>query len=231
MLVISDRGGTTEIWRMDRNHKRPPAALGFGKDADTIALSADGKQVAFADEAGFWVAPIDGSAKPRKVIELHSESPPTFRRDGRALYLEATDEKNRPRIGEVAIDGSAPRWLLTMARAPAASPTEDVLAYLELVEDSALPRLYDLKTGKSRPLASTLAGRAWTGLRFSPDGKRLLVLRNSGNFAVVDVHSGRVQVEYDAGADQIVGGTFIGDEVIVGRTVWKGDLWIADLAK
>jgi serine/threonine protein kinase/Tol biopolymer transport system component len=231
VLVISDRSGGPELWRMDRNHKRQPAALGFGKDADTLAVSADGKQVAYADEAGFWVAPLDGSARPRKVIEVHSESPATFRRDGRALFFEAVDEKSRPRIGEVSIDGGAPRWLVTMARAPAASPTEDVLAYLELVEDAALPRLSDLKTGKSRPLAPALAGRAWTGLRFSPDGKRLLVLRNSGTFAVVDVHSGKVQIDFDAGADQIVGGAFVGDEVIVGRTVWKGDLWIADLAK
>ena len=231
MIVISDRSGTTELWRMDRNHKRQPAALGLGKDADSLALSPDGKQLAYADEAGFWVAPLDGSAKPHKVLDARSESPVTFRRDGRALYFETVDDKKRPRIGEIAVAGGEPRWLLTMARAPAASPTEDVLAYLELVEDAAMPRLYDLQTGKSRPLAPALAGRAWTGLRFSPDGKKLLVLRNSGQFAVVDVRSGRVLVDFDAGADQIVGGAFVGDEVIVGRTVWKGDLWIADLAK
>jgi hypothetical protein len=57
----------------------------------------------------------------------------------------------------------------------------------------------------------------------------VLLLRKSGQLAVVDLHSGAVQTSFDAGADQIIGGAFVGDEVIVGHSVWRGDLWLADL--
>jgi aminoglycoside phosphotransferase (APT) family kinase protein len=231
LVVISDRGGSPDLWRMDRHLRRAAVPLGFGRDADSVAVSSDGKQLAFADDAGFWVAPLDGSAKPSRVLDARSESPPSFRRDGRALFIEGVDERKRPRIGEVPLGGGPPRWLLSMARAPAASPTEDVLAYLDVNGEAAAPRLYELKTGRSRPLAPALAGHAWSGLRYAVDGKRLLLLRSTGELALVEVASGRVLSQFDAGADQIIGGTLVGDEIVVGRSVWRGDLWIAEIVR
>src|SRR5262249_39271189 len=103
ILVISDRSGGTQVWRVDRTHQRPPAVLAAGKDASTLAVSTDGKQFAFGDDGGYWIAPLDGSGPARKLVDARSDHPPSFRRDGRALYFEGVDEEKRPRIGEVPI--------------------------------------------------------------------------------------------------------------------------------
>jgi serine/threonine protein kinase/Tol biopolymer transport system component len=231
LLVISDRSGNTEVWRLDRNNRRPATTLGVGKDSSTLAVSPDGKQLAFGNDAGYWVAPLDGKGEAKKLAAPASDSPPSFRRDGRSIFFESVDEAKQPRIGEVPVGGGAPRFILTHARAPAASPTEDVLAYLEQTEAGSVPRLYDLRTRQRRSLAPSLEARTWTGLRFSSDGNQLLLLRNSGELAVIDVHGGSVKVQFDAGADQILGGAFVGKEIIVGRSVWRGDLWIASLSR
>jgi Tol biopolymer transport system component len=231
LLVISDRSGNTEVWRLDRNRRRPATALGIGKDSSTIAVSPDGKQLAFGNDAGYWIAPLDGKGEGRQLTGFATESPPSFRRDGRSIFVEGLDEQKQSRIGEVPVGGGAPRWILTSGRAPAASPNEDVLAYLEPTEAGSVPRLYDLRTKQRRRLAPSLEAQTWTGLRFSSDGNQLLLLRNSGELAVVDVHSGSVKVQFDAGADQILGGAFVGKEIIVGRSVWRGDLWISSLSR
>jgi hypothetical protein len=86
--------------------------------------------------------------------------------------------------------------------------------------------LLDLATGVARPVPGDLPPAWYHNLRFSPDGQRLLLLRGGTFLFEIDLASGRTTRTYDAGATQFMGVTYLGDQIVIGRSSWKGDLWL-----
>ena len=47
----------------------------------------------------------------------------------------------------------------------------------------------------------------------------------------MDVASGKVIGTFDGGNEQVSGSTYQGEELIVGRILWNGNIWVADVAR
>lgn len=229
LLFLSDRSGATGLWQMRSRDpgQAQPVPLGDIEPAK-VAASADGRLLAIADHhAGLFIAPLDGSTPPRLLIREPGQLNPTIDRHGRLIYFERNDS-GQLRIAAVPITGGAPTWILPPGTlGPAASPTADLLAYLAGTPGQNRPMLLDLKTGRSRPLLPDELPLAWRHLRFSSDGRRLLLIWPNGRLVELDLPTGRTLRQLDPGSDGFLGATFLGDDIIVGRTGWTGDLWLA----
>jgi Tol biopolymer transport system component len=235
LLFLTYRTTIDEIWRMERGGGNP-RAVPFGKiEPDRISVSHDGRLIAGANSDGLYVGPLDGSTPPQLLVPFTgSEQNATFSRDGATLVFEHRDGK-RERIATIPVGGGEPAWLLPApSLAPAQSPTADLLAYL--TEDPAatqpaqrLVMVLDQRTGKARRVSPSLPAYPYRDLRWSPDGKRLLAARRDGQLVELELATGKVLRRFETGADQLFGITYLGDEILVGRSTSAGDIWEATL--
>jgi hypothetical protein len=92
-----------------------------------------------------------------------------------------------------------------------------------------VPMVMDVATRKARPLAAELAEAHYVRIGFSASGARAAVLRGLNEVLEVDVAKGKVIRQLDAGNDAISGVTYSGEELLITRSTWVGDVWIADL--
>jgi hypothetical protein len=133
----------------------------------------------------------------------------------------------------VPVTGGTPSWALPAGSLmPAQSPTADVLAYLADAKGKHLERhvmLLDQKTGKSRKVSPDLAPYPYRDLSFSPDGTKLLAGRRDGKLVELELATGKVLRTFDVGSDTLMGQTYAGDEILVGRATSAGDIWQAEL--
>ncbi|MBA3463577.1 MAG: protein kinase [Deltaproteobacteria bacterium] len=235
VLFVTYRTTNEEIWRMGKGGENP-RHVPFGKiELDRITVSHDGKLLAGANDDGLFAGAIDGSTLPIKLAPGGdtTEHNASFSRDNNRVFFESRDGE-KDRVAVVAVGGGAATWALPApSLAPAQSPVEDLLAYLaEAPGGKALERhvmVLDQKTGKSRRLAPELAAYPYRDLRWSPDGKRLLALRRDGMGSELDVATGKVLRTFDVGSDTLLGATYAGDDILVGRWTTAGDIWEAEL--
>ena len=234
LLVLSDRGGQLQIWEVDPDGRAAARAVPTpGLLPTATAASPDGALVAFSAEAkGLWVVPRDGSAPPRRVVEAATAFYPTFSRDGRTLVFEGNDERGQPTLFAVPLAGGPARRLVAgFAQEPAASPVADAIAYLEVTDPSGelgTPVLLDLASGQRTVITPALPAGWYHHLRFSPDGRRLALGRGGVEVLELSLPDGTVLRHFDAGTRQITGLAYRGDDLIVGLTGWKGDIWLAE---
>ena len=164
--------------------------------------------------------PLDGGT-PRQLTSGAGDTAPSFSRDGKRLAFERSGPGGKE-LHELPSEGGEPTRLVAAGRVPVFSPTRDELVYLA---DGNTPTLMNLATRKTRPLARE---PLFTGiLAFSPDGTRVSVL-NASAFVEVDLAEGRVVRRYDPMNDSLAGAAYVGDEIVVARQVWEGDIWLAD---
>jgi len=231
VYFMSYRTGETRIWR-DLGDGRPPTSVPFGDvEPDFLVVSPDERWIAAGyGDRGLFLGPIDGSAPPRRLVDPDgSELWASFDRAGTRLFVERSDG-GTTRIASVSLDGGAPTWLLpSPSSAPAASPVADQVAYLAGPVDATVPMILDLRTGTSRPLTPGAKPYPWRHLCWSGDGKRLLVSWADGTTVELDAATGAELRRFSAGGDSLDGITYRGDEILVGRTAWVGDLWTARL--
>jgi Tol biopolymer transport system component len=231
LVVISDRSGERQPWVLDLRAEEPPRTLatpGLGPSEPDV--SPDGRLVAFASPGrGVYVLPIDGASPARRLTEGASDGQPTFSRDGHTLYFSTAGDGGAHAIASVPVEGGAPAIVLERAWAPAASPIEDRLAYIPDDGAKVVPRVLDLRTHETSPLVRDASPGLHAVLRFSPDGKRVLMNDGLVALAEVDVASGRVVRRYSSG-DQLGSATYVGASVVVARQTWRGDLWTARVA-
>lgn len=143
------------------------------------------------------------------------------------IYFERMDGE-LPRIAAVPVAGGDVTWVAPApSGAPASSPVDDRLAYLTRVDDIPTVRIVDTKTHALREL--TLPPSPWELVEWSPDGTKLLVVRSDAQFIELDVATGETLRTLASGAEVFAGVTYVGDEIIVGRGRWLGDLWTTDL--
>jgi len=231
-VFLSYRSTKDEIWRGSRTST--PHVVPFGElELDRIVVSHDGKLIAGSNDAGLYVGAIDGAA-PRKLLDgaPGTEMGATFSRDNTKLAFESRDGK-LDRIAEIPVTGGEPVWIVPApSLAPAQSPTADVLAYL--AGEPAKGRvvmLLDRRTGKTRQVAPALPPYPYRDLRFSPDGKKLLAARRDGQIIELDATTGATLRTFDVGSDQLLGMTYAGEDILVGRATSAGDIWEAVLAR
>jgi hypothetical protein len=86
--------------------------------------------------------------------------------------------------------------------------------------------VYDAATRASHRLSAALGKGVYGSLRYSPDGHRVAVAIGLTDLAEIDAKTGTVARKFTSG-DQIASATYVGRQVVVSRTGWRGDVWIA----
>jgi serine/threonine protein kinase/WD40 repeat protein len=227
-VVLSDRTGTVEPWIVEPSgsvHLVPLPLRGY----IGVAISDDGAWVAFTGVSlPVYVAPVDGSSPPRALEGGYGTSA-TFLRGSHEVAYTVGDEHQGYHIARVSLDGGPTVTLLaTDARSVVASPTSDVLAYLAGASPTQLvPMLYDLATRRSTVLSAALHAGSYKALRFSPDGKRLVLALVSPELVEVHVATGKIAKRtelVDAARDL----SFVRGQLIFERVRWRGNLWMGD---
>ena len=231
---VSDRGETFTVYSADRKSPESAARVDLGAHSPgQIAISHDGRSIAFVDRrTGLMVAPLDGSSKPRTLAPDTIDVYPVFDRHGTTIYFNRAEGK-KIRVMAVPVAGGEPTQVLDhKSHAVAASPTADVLAYLTPEEpDGAAPMLLDLKTGTKRKLFPPERRGRWDRLRWSADGTRILVVNTAAEIVEVEVATGRELRRWPTAPDMIMGVAYVGEELVVSRAHWTGDVWTAKLAE
>jgi len=229
MLVISDRSGHLEPWLVDPGGHRMPQRIPVGPgNVSSLAASPDGRRFAFTLETGVGVASLDPPHDSRMLTQGKGDASPSFTHDGEFVVYGSQGEGGSVRVLAVPVDGGAPvPWIAQSARAPVASPTEDLVAYLAGDSVSALvPMLYSPRTRTSRRLGRDVAPGAYLSMRFTPDGRAVALLRGSFGFEVYDLAGKLLR------SSRVTEGTnsfdFVGGQIVVTRTKWVGDIWVAD---
>jgi Tol biopolymer transport system component/predicted Ser/Thr protein kinase len=243
IVVSSSREGNRHIWiaRLDGTDARPLTS-GPSED-DRPAFSPDGRQVAFASDRGgtraIWLMPADGGS-PRKLVDAASTGI-TWTRDGQFIIYGAAAGAG-PGLFKVPVAGGAPARVATpfFASEPSASPTRDVVAYLSTKREGGLVTssvaFIDSAGNLALPDPPTGAGFANGLLSWSPDGRRLAVVRQQTNSAAdiwvtepgVD-HQYTKLMEFPPGPRvRGISWTRDGTQLIIGKIDWTSDIVLID---
>jgi Tol biopolymer transport system component len=232
LMFLTDRAARFEIYRMDLANRADLMRIDLGElEPAAFDVSPDGSFLAAGEGAkGLYVVPLDG-APPRLLFAESGDLSPSIDRHGRTIFFER-HEGDGYRIAAISVDGGEPTWVAPSgSHDPAASPTDDVLAYLAPSgTGESIPMLLELTTGKSRALEPGAAQHPWAGMRWSPDGKRLLLFDPDTGVTELEVATGKRLREASIGADQIGGATYVGTQIVIGHQAWAGDVWTATLA-
>ena len=246
IVFSSSRDGNRHLWsaRADGSDTRPLTS-GASED-DRPAWSPDGRQIAFASDRGgtrgIWVVPADGGP-PRKVIDAKLSGGMTWSGDGRHLIYGAGAGAGTG-LWKVAASGGIAEQIPTphFASEPAWSPTREVIAYITIrrinnvsmtgvgfVDPGGKP-VYDLP---DPPIGNGFSNGivAW-----SPDGRRLAVVRQQSNSAasiwLVDPEAAQPYtklIEFPPGP-RVRGLAWSrdGKELIIGKHDWTSDIVLLD---
>ncbi len=238
LLILSSRTGRIMPCVIDTTERAPARCLDTaGLLADNPSPSADGRWYAFDVPAkGIFVAPLDGAGPPRKLVEPRQGARvefPVFSPDGQKVYFTVIEDNAASHLEVVPFEGGTPRrFLVDGARKLTFSPRGDVGAFvLGTQTGKGTVQLYDVATGKHRPLAPEVGESGFSRVTFSASGARAAFARGANGILEVDVASGKVIGTFDGGNEQVSGSTYQGEELIVGRLLWNGNIWVADVAR
>jgi len=231
VAFLSDRAGRFEVLRQDLTRGGEPARIPLGGlEPVAFDVSRDGSFVAAGEGTkGLYVVPASGS--PKLLFAETGDLAPSIDRHGSTIYFER-HSGDRYRIAAIPTAGGEPRWVAPEGSvAPAASPTADVLAYLAPTgKGTAKVMLLDVVTGKTRALSPDAPPVTASALRWSPDGKRLLLVDRNTGLRELDATTGAVLRELPSGAAQIAGAAYVGAaDLVVGHQTVSGDVWTAQL--
>jgi Tol biopolymer transport system component len=228
---IANRGASHELWLVDPSGANAPRMIPTASSghasADGVIASPSGDKLALSYSDA--IATMDANGDNLAVVGGSGDSQPTFSHDGREIYFTRAAGQT-PLVMAVAASGGDARPLLGQAtQAPAASPIDERIAYLQGErEEDLLPMLVDHADSTPRPLCSKLTRGRYGTLRFSPDGTRVVVIHDSRELIEVDSRTGEVvrtiQVE-GAALNSVVyanGGLWVIHEK------WMGHLWMAE---
>lgn len=230
VAFLSDRAGRFELFRQDLRLRGEPVRIPLGAlEPVAFDISRDATfLVAGEGTTGLYYAPITGG-EPRLLFAESGDLQPSIDRHGKTVYFERHDGEQY-RIAAIDVAGGAPRWVAPIgSHAPAASPTADLLAYIDSQKTGSHAMLLDLATGKTRRLQPGVPDRPMGGLRWSPDGTRVLIVEDNVGVTEIDVRTGKPLRVAPNGANQLAGATYVGDDIIVGHQVSAGDIWTGEL--
>jgi hypothetical protein len=157
---------------------------------------------------------------------------PSFRHDGSALLFTRTEEDGSMDVREVPIAGGEARVVVPApARRAVASPVDERILFLAGADAQKLtPMIVRAHTtGSPTALSPYLPPARYGALQFSPDGKKVAIVRAGRQLVEVDAATGAAlrAVHLD---DQVTRVAYANERLVVVRRAWRGDLWMADLA-
>jgi Tol biopolymer transport system component len=179
LVFSSTRSGIRQLWTALPDGSDPrPLTSGTALD-ERPAISPDGRLVAFISdrggERGIWLIGIEGGtpqflAPAADLIDMLTWSP-----DGRQIAF-AVAGGDLPKLRVMSLADKRPRKLQTPggASAPAWSPTDDVIAYLEQLRPNYTRVAF--VDSRGQPLHTSLPTSPNLGvaaLAWAPDGRRL----------------------------------------------------------
>jgi dipeptidyl aminopeptidase/acylaminoacyl peptidase len=196
-----------------------------------VAMSPDAQLVAASTDGGITLVTLDGSAPLRRLTTDPSDDWPAFRAVGRDVLFKRTAPDGRPRVMSVPIAGGEPVPVGEPGSShPAAAPAGDAFAYLAGDSpNSATPALW-LSEATHRVLSPSLGPGTYSRPSFSPDGRRVAVVRGGREVVEVDVASGKVLRAIGAGSgESLRAPAYVPEGLVVLRSRWRGNVWLADV--
>jgi Tol biopolymer transport system component/tRNA A-37 threonylcarbamoyl transferase component Bud32 len=232
VAIVSTRGDKPEPWVVDASGQRPARVIPVGSLRPTsIAVSHDGSLFAIASEHGIYVGSLEGDPHLRQLTSDPVDAAPSFRFGDRQLLFTRILAERGHRVMTVPVGGGDSASLLDAGSdAASSSPNEDRVVYLAGSGGTLVPMIWDARSGASRALSSALATGTYSSPRFSPDGRRVALVRSSGELVEVDVATGSVVRAIDASkAQELYDPTYSRAGLLILRLSWSGNLWMADL--
>jgi serine/threonine protein kinase/Tol biopolymer transport system component len=233
IVVVSTRAGKAEPWVVPLAGDGAPRALGIGAlTAAEVAVSHDGKRfVVSVPNHGLELGSTDGTALLRRLTTSGTDAAPAFRAgDAQVVFTRRT--AGRPQIMSVPVDGGEPSDLMGSGSDGAApSPVDDRIAYLAgSNETEYVPTLWDGHAGKLRALSPKLPAGRYGYLSFSPDGRRVVMVRGQTELVEVDVTTGAIVRTFATPMDDQLGvPVYAPSGLVAVRVRWQGNVWMADL--
>ena len=100
------------------------------------------------------------------------------------------------------------------------------------MSDDYVPTLWDGRAGSVRPLSPKLVAGRYGYLRFSPDGRRVALVRGQTELIEVDVASGAIVRSFSTPTDDQLGvPAYVPGGTVAVHVRWQGNVWMADVAK
>ncbi|MDX2093188.1 MAG: protein kinase [Kofleriaceae bacterium] len=227
VLVTSDRTGTMQGWLLDSAHE-PRAVTPAGALGATPSL--DGKLVVYAaagGRGGLSIVELAGGT-PRALTTDPSDTSPGFTHDGTHVVFERTDANGDTAIHVVPVVGGPDRKLAAGAQ-PVASPIDDTIVFLTTADArGARNVMYTSVAGTEPHEVPSFEMAGWQHPRFSPDGRRLVVVRGYQQI-VTAPFGGPARVEWTATTGGVTTADFARDgSIVAALSNYDGDLWVAE---
>lgn len=244
LVFSSSRTGAQNLWWM-RGDLTAPSPLTVGNAMDVRpSFSRDGQQLAFVsdrgNQLGIWTMAAENGT-PRLVAATRILDGVSWSPDGQRL-VAAIPGPTEPSLITIGVSDGKIERLTTPAgaTAPAWSPGDDVIAYLEPKGPPAGTRLRFV-TGGGHPRVDFIAPDEPTAfgnglLAWSADGRKIAVVSlpgaSTGSLWIADVAAPprwRKILDLPAGV-HLRGVTWSqdGSELIVGVIRWSGDIILAE---
>lgn len=141
-----------------------------------LALSPDGKQLAFAYKGDVWVAPSGGGRAVRLTGNVELDSNPVWSPDGRWIAF-ASNRDGRTDTYVVSVEGGAPRRLTWSGAAPSSWTPDGKEILVAQSREDTFPGLYaiDVRSTVVRRLYRDFVSIG--GPTVSPDGRLIAFTR------------------------------------------------------
>ncbi len=234
LAIVSPRAGKEQPWIHDVTGHAPPRAIPMGDmSVHEIAVSPDGRRfVVSVVEKGLFVGSLEG-ADPQLLQLTHDplDARPSFRSGSAHILFTRQLAGGKPQVFEISASGGDAVPLLPPGSDDGVSaPKDDRIAYLagDSIAD-AVPMIRDGRTGVTRTLSQALEKGRYGGLRFSPDGKRIALARGDTEIIELDARTGAIlRSVKNPGGFQLAQPTYTSTGLVVQRTRWQGNIWMAD---
>ncbi len=228
-VVLSARAGPRAPWVVDLAQGTAPRAIDVG-DLTPIgaSVSDDGAWLAFSSFGkGLRVVRIDGSDRARAMTKTDQDFSPSFVHGTHDVLFHTILPDGRVQIRRTSIDGGEATVIFDQrARAPNASPTDDRFIYLAGEKNAELvPTMFEPKSRRSTPISSKLRAGAYSAVRFTPDGRRAVVVQSEPEQVEIDLATGTIVHTIPLEAVAL---SFVGERTVLASTRWEGDVWLAD---
>jgi hypothetical protein len=175
---------------------------------------------------GLGAVPLNGGGRHRLLTRTTQDFSPSFLHASHDVVFHTVLPDGRTQIERVSTDGGEPAVVLRDARSPSASPVDNRILYLAGEKYAELmPMVLDPSTGQSSRLSPNLAPGTYPMLRFTPDARRAILLKNEPHHVEVDVSSGAIVRTLTIDAPAV---SFVDGKTILSIRQWNGDLWMAD---
>jgi serine/threonine protein kinase len=232
LAVVSERSGKAQVWIVDKNGGPPRALATPSLEANALDASRDGKWIAAAmSPNGIWLLAADESSPPRRLTNGATDDEPAFDATGQNVLFTREGADKALTVMIVPVAGGDPKPLLERGSRSASVGPDGRVVYVRAPGDRGdqTVMLFDPKRGQSRPLSRALVPGGYGRPQVSPDGKRVAVLRSEAEVLEIDAATGAIVRTFKHDADLFSRVAYSGDDLVVARALWAGDLWLADV--